>query len=46
MDSVEISDFLNSRNMKAPGGKNFRDAHAHSIVKKKKVKDVIILFTS
>ena len=34
-----IADFLNKNGFKTPRGKSFRKAHAHSIIKKKKIRD-------
>jgi len=34
-----IADFLNKNDFKTPRGKKFRNAHAHSILKKKKIRD-------
>ncbi len=34
-----IADFLNKNGFKTPRGKSFRSAHAHSIIKKKKIRD-------
>ena len=34
-----IADFLNKNGFKTPRGKTFRNAHAHSIIKKKKIRD-------
>jgi len=39
----QIADWLNDNGYKTPRGKKFRNAHAHSIVKKKKIRDVRIL---
>ena len=38
----QIADWMNENGYKTPRGKKFRNAHAHSIVKKKKVRDVKI----
>ena len=38
----EIADRLNEQGYLTPRGKKFRNAHAHSIVKKKKIRDVRI----
>ena len=35
----EIADWLNQNDYKTPRGKMFRNAHAHSILKKKKIRD-------
>ena len=37
---VEIANWLNENNYKTPRGKKFLNAHAHSIVKKKKIREV------
>ncbi len=34
-----IADFLNKNGFKTPRGKLFRNAHAHSILKKKNIRD-------
>jgi DNA-binding transcriptional MerR regulator len=34
-----IADFLNKNSFKTPRGRSFRNAHAHSIIKKKKIRD-------
>jgi len=34
-----IADFLNKNGFKTPRGKSFRNAHAHSIINKKKIRD-------
>ena len=39
----EIADWFNANGITTPRGKKFRNAHAHSIVKKKKIRDVRIL---
>ena len=39
----EIADWFNANGITTVRGKKFRNAHAHSIVKKKKVRDVRIL---
>ena len=39
----QIADWFNENGITAVRGKKFRNAHAHSIVKKKKVRDVHIL---
>ena len=39
----QIADWLNENNYTTPRGKKFRNAHAHSIVKKKKIRDERIL---
>ena len=36
----QIADWLNENDYKTPRGKKFLNAHAHSIVKKKKVREV------
>ena len=36
----QIADWLNENNYKTPRGKKFLNAHAHSIVKKKKIREV------
>ena len=36
----QIADWMNENGHKTPRGKKFRNAHAHSIVKKKKVRTV------
>ena len=36
----QIADWLNDNGYKTPRGKKFRNAHAHSIVKKKKIREV------
>jgi hypothetical protein len=38
----QIADWMNENGYKTPRGKKFRNAHAHSIVKKKKARDVKI----
>ena len=38
----EIADRLNEQGYLTPRGKKFRNAHAHSIVKRKKIRDVRI----
>jgi hypothetical protein len=35
-----IADWMNEKDYKTPRGKRFGNAHAHSIVKKKKIRDV------
>lgn len=35
----EIADWLNDNGYKTPRGKKFRSPHAHSIIKKKKIRD-------
>ena len=40
MNYKEIADWLNDNGYKTPRGKKFRNAHAHSIVKKKKIREV------
>ena len=37
---VQIADWLNQNDYRTPRGKKFLNAHAHSIVKKKKVREV------
>jgi hypothetical protein len=34
-----IADYLNENGLKTPRGKLFRNAHAHSIIKKKAIRD-------
>lgn len=34
-----IADYLNKNGLKTPRGKSFRNAHAHSIIKKKRIRD-------
>jgi len=34
-----IANYLNKNNLKTPRGKIFRNAHAHSIIKKKTIRD-------
>tara|TARA_B100000989_G_C19442182_1_gene427856 strand:+ start:194 stop:547 length:354 start_codon:yes stop_codon:yes gene_type:complete len=36
----QIADWLNDNGYATPRGKKFRNAHAHSIVKKKKIREV------
>ena len=36
----QIADWLNHKGYKTPRGKKFRNNHTHSIVKKKKIRDV------
>ena len=36
----QIADWLNDNGYKTPRGKKFRNTHAHSIVKKKKIREV------
>ena len=36
----QIADWLNDNGYKTPRGKKFRNAHAHSIVKKKKIREL------
>ncbi len=38
----QIADWMNENGYKTPRGKKFRNAHAHFIVKKKKVRDVTV----
>ena len=41
----QIADWMNENGYKTPRGKKFRNAHAHSIVKKKKARHVKISTT-
>lgn len=38
----QIADWMNENGYKTPRGKKFRNAHAHSIVNKKKARDVTV----
>jgi|TARA_X000000950_G_scaffold277276_1_gene366449 hypothetical protein len=39
MNYKEIADWLNERDIKTARGKRFRNAHTHSILKKKRMSD-------
>ena len=39
MNYKEIADWLNERGIKTARGKKFRNAHTHSILKKKRLSD-------
>ena len=40
MNYKQIADWLNDNGYKTPRGNKFRNNHAHSIVKKKRIRDV------
>ena len=40
LNHQQIADWLNENDYKTPRGKKFLNAHAHSIVKKKKIREV------